>query len=178
MEFDTDKYQHGLISRYEVFFAPLKDRKLKILEVGIFRGGSLLWLADYFKNAEILGLDLEIPDIHHERITMSVCDQNDSGRLCKMGLRHGPFDIIIDDGSHRYVETKNTFDYLYGGFLVKGGLYIIEDFIAGYWPDQPEYKNLHKLVFEIAERKNELGISQFNIFLKDPKCSMACFVKK
>ena len=178
MEFKTDKYQHGLIAKYEALFAPLKEKNLKILEVGVYRGGSLLWLADYFRNSEIIGVDLELPVIDHERIEMSVCDQNYSASLQRIGQHYGPFDIIIDDGSHEYSATKNTFENLYRNFLNSGGLYIIEDFIAGYWPEFPQYRNLHKLVFKIAESKNELEIKEFELYLQDPKCSIAYFAKK
>jgi len=178
MRYNTDKHQHGLIEVYEKMFERMKDKQLTILEVGVYNGGSLLWMVDYFKNSKIVGADIALPNISHERIVMDICDQNNSERLEQIGLKYGPFDIIIDDGSHRYAETKNTFDNLYKKFLNPGGMYVIEDFIAGYWPEYKEYKDLHKLVFEIAEKKNELDIKAFNIFLKDPKLSIAYFVKK
>lgn len=177
MIYDTDKFANKLIGEYEKIFEPLKYEKIKILEVGIFRGGFLLWLADYFKDAEITGIDIELPKISRERVKMFLCDQNDSEELTKIGAVAGNFDIIIDDGSHKYNETKNTFNNLFP-FLKDGGLYIIEDFVAGYWPEYPVYKNLHLLPLQIAEKKNEIGISDFNIILKEPKCSLAIFKKK
>jgi cephalosporin hydroxylase len=166
------------MGEYLKIFEPLKNGKLKILEVGIFRGGFLLWMEDYFKDAEITGIDINIlPDIKKERIKMLLCDQNDSNELNRIGQTIGKFDIIIDDGSHRYEETKNTFKNLFP-YLKDGGMYIIEDFVAGYWPQYPEYKNMHLLPLQIAEKKEELGISDFNIILKEPKCSLAIFKKK
>lgn len=173
---DTDKFQNKLIPEYETIFEPLKDEKLKILEVGIFKGGFLLWLVDYFKNAEIIGIDLDLPEIKHERIKMLLCDQNDSEGLNQIGKTVGKFNIIIDDASHKYNETKNTFTNLFQ-YLEDGGLYIIEDFVAGYWPQNPAYRDLNLLVFQIAEGKKELGISDFNIILKEPRCSLAIFKK-
>ena len=177
MQYNTDKFKHGLIDEYIKIFDHLKDEKLNILEVGIFNGGSLLWMADYFKNASISGIDLKLPDISHERIKMSVCDQENLINLDRIGKELGKFDIIIDDGSHEFLKTEGTNIALFP-YLKSGGLYIIEDFIADYWPEFPQYKDIHKLIFEIAENKNKLGISDFNIILKEPKCSLAIFKKK
>lgn len=176
--FPTDKFQNKLVGEYETIFAPLKNEKLRILEVGIFKGGSLLWLADYFPNAEIVGIDLGLATIKHERIKMLVCDQNDSEGLNQIGKAVGKFNIIIDDGSHKFKETDNTFKNLFQ-YLENGGLYIIEDFMAGYFPNQfPEQKDINLLIFQIAEKKIELGISDFNIIFKEPSCSLAVFKKK
>jgi len=178
MIYDTDKFANKLIGEYEKIFEPFKDEKINILEVGIFKGGFIMWLADYFKNADITGIDINfLPDIKHERIKMFLCDQNDSEELNRIGQTIGKFDIIIDDGSHRYAETKNTFKNMFP-HLKDGGLYIIEDFVAGYWPQYPEYQHLHLLPLQIAEKKDEIGISDFNIILKEPKCSLAIFKKK
>jgi predicted O-methyltransferase YrrM len=176
MENVTDKVKNGLIAEYEKVFADIKDVAERVLEVGTYRGGSLIWLTEQFPNALILGLDIIEPQVEHERIEFELCDQNDSASLQDFGFRKGPFDVIIDDGSHKYAETKNTFDNLFK-YLKSGGLYVIEDFIASYWPEYPQYKDLNTLVFDIASRKNELGICDFSIILKEPKCSIAVFKK-
>ncbi|MFA6048260.1 MAG: class I SAM-dependent methyltransferase [Parcubacteria group bacterium] len=180
--YDTDKIKHGLIAEYEKIFAPLRNQELNILEMGVYKGGSIAWMHGYFPYAQkIIGLDLAFPAesthlVHDNSVVYRVCDQNDSKALNDIGLEFGKFDIIIDDGSHRYKETKNTFEQLFK-YLKPGGLYIIEDFIAGYWPQYPEYFGLHELVFNIALNKNEHGISDFELILKEPKCSLAVFKK-
>lgn len=175
-QYDTDKFIHGLIDEYEKLFKHLKDKKLKILEIGIFKGGSLQWLSDYFKKSEIIGIDLYVPSgLAIPRVKMLACNQNDSDKLAQISETYGPFDLIIDDGSHHHDDTKNTFESLFG-LLKPGGIYIIEDWIAGYWP-MPEYKGINDLVFEIAKEKNNCGISDFMLILKEPKCSIAVFKK-
>lgn len=175
MSYQTDKTIHGLIAEYEKIFENIKDKPLNILEIGIYQGGSLEWMAGYFPKATITGIDLVIPEIinQNERITMMKCDQNDTLNLRLIGETYGPFDIIIDDGCHYAKETKNTFDNLWQ-HIKPGGYYFIEDFIAGYWPD-PRFAGMPGLIADIMVRKNELKIRDYFIVLKEPKCSIACF---
>ena len=50
--------------------------------------------------------------------------------------KEGPFDIIIDDGSHLSLHQIGTFEALYGS-LKTAGLYIIEDVQTSYWAQEP-----------------------------------------
>jgi hypothetical protein len=45
----------------------------------------------------------------------------------------GPFDVIIDDGSHKWADQQDSLGILLPG-LVRGGWYIIEDLHTSYWP--------------------------------------------
>ena len=181
MNYPTDKFANKLIPEYERIFAELKNKELKILEVGILNGGFLMWLADYFKKAEIIGVDITMPKNKDEilkysdRISIDSVDQRDESSLKNIGKIYGFFDIIIDDGCHQRAETAKTFDNLWP-FLKLGGIYIIEDFIAGYW-QQPIYTGIERVVTAIMETKNDYKISDYEIILKEPKCSIAAFKK-
>ena len=70
----------------------------KVLEIGIYRGASLQMWRDYFPNAEIFGLDIEEVHVPGPRIQTIRGDQSDADSLAEVG-RHGPFDLIVDDGS-------------------------------------------------------------------------------
>ena len=61
--YDTDKLSLNYLDSYDQFFAPLLDRDIRMLELGIFKGGSMLLWRDYFKKGVIAGLDLEPPSI-------------------------------------------------------------------------------------------------------------------
>lgn len=182
INYPTDKFINKLIPEYERIFAELKDANLKILEIGILNGGFLMWLADYFKKAEIIGADIIIPTNKDEilkysdRISIDSVDQRDEGSLKNIGKIYGFFDIIIDDGCHQRAETQRTFEALWP-FIKPGGLYIIEDFIAGYWTALPIYDGIQEVVAMIMTRKNDWKISDFEIILKEPKCSIAAFKK-
>jgi len=120
----TDKYETGLIKFYEQLFVDLKDKPIKLLELGIFNGDSLKYFKDYFKNGEIVGVD------HREKTVDGVKtikgNQEDILFLQQLGNENGPFDIIIDDCSHYGPLTQRSFDFLFE-HLNAGGFYIIED---------------------------------------------------
>ncbi|MET0646439.1 MAG: hypothetical protein ABW208_07435, partial [Pyrinomonadaceae bacterium] len=57
--YDTDKGAHThYLRNYEEYFRPLLDRDVRLLELGVLKGGSLLLWRDYFERGVIAGLDL------------------------------------------------------------------------------------------------------------------------
>ena len=66
--YKSDKIEHGYIEIYESYFEKIKDRKLKILEIGIADGKSLLTWSDYFKNSLIIGIDIHKIDIEEKSL--------------------------------------------------------------------------------------------------------------
>ncbi len=46
--------------------------------------------------------------------------------------KHGPFDVIIDDGGHTMSQQITAIEYLFGT-LNDGGVYIVEDTHTSYW---------------------------------------------
>ena len=58
-QFRTDKGEHNhYLENYEASFQALRHEKVKLLELGIRHGGSLLLWRDYFENGVIAGLDV------------------------------------------------------------------------------------------------------------------------
>ncbi|MDA9370984.1 class I SAM-dependent methyltransferase [Gammaproteobacteria bacterium] len=152
-KFDSDKDFHGYLDFYKKFFKPLRFRKLKILEIGIgghleenHISGSLLMWASYFPRSKIYGIDLSSKPLFNRlsRVSTHVVDQSSAQQLQEYISKHGPFDIIIDDGSHFTTHIHLTFDIFYPS-LNFGGLYIIEDMGATYiksFDGEPDfYKN-------------------------------------
>jgi demethylmacrocin O-methyltransferase len=62
-----------------------------------------------------------------------VADQSSSSDLRTLCDREGPFDIIIDDGSHQNAHQIFTFYEIFDR-LAENGLYIIEDIQTSFWP--------------------------------------------
>jgi hypothetical protein len=60
--------------------------------------------------------------------------QADPAFLQSVAERHGPFDIIIDDGSHQMAHQILTFETLYN-WVHEDGLYICEDSFTSYWSE-------------------------------------------
>ena len=133
--FTTDKAVglHDYTEVYDSYFDPIKDDKINFLEIGIANGGSLnLWEA-YFKNANIIGLDINPECIKHEggRKKVYIGSQTDEVMLWKIYNENKPLSVIIDDGSHRWDHQIKTFVAVFP-WLKSGGLYFIEDLHTSY----------------------------------------------
>lgn len=127
VRFDSDKAAHGYSEFYHKEFGPIRDEPVKLLEIGIWKGASLrMWLG-YFGFGEIVGLDInECETTPDPRLTVLQGDQTDKARLREIGLEHGPFDIVIDDGGHTMDMQQTSLGVLFS-FVKPGGVYIIED---------------------------------------------------
>ena len=85
-------------------------------------GASLRMWGDYFPNAIVFGADIvtnNLPNVFQ-------LDQGNAAQLKRAGEIHGPFDLVVDDGSHNLHHQILSAQTLMP-FLRKGGLYIIED---------------------------------------------------
>lgn len=145
--YDTDKGINGYLGIYDEKFRSLTNDDIKLLEVGIFKGGSLLMWRDYFKNSIIAGLDCNpiTIDDNTGRIHIYRGYQQDPAILDKIRTETAPdgFDIIIDDASHLAELTYYTFWYLFDNHLKPGGIYVIEDWAVGYWGKWPDGKKYY-----------------------------------
>lgn len=129
----STKHQYDTV--YEKFFEPIREDALKILEVGVWKGHSMLAHLDYFPNADIYGLDIftrtrmiEIEPYGNERAHFIKADSTNAAVAPQMHEAFGStkFDIIIDDGKHTPEANMLTFNNL-KPFLAKGGQYFVED---------------------------------------------------
>lgn len=140
-EYGTDKvHDHWYTPQYHRRFKDLQDEPIVLLEIGIggyddpnLGGASLRMWRDYFTKGDIVGLDLHEKLIDEDRITVEQGDQSDPRVLHHLGKTYGPFDIIIDDGSHKVDDVLQSWVILWD-YLKDGGWYVIEDIGTGYWP--------------------------------------------
>ena len=142
--YETDKIQHHYLEVYDPVLSALTDKDVKLLEIGVHKGGSLKLWRDYFPKGTIVGIDLKLPEgfIPGERIQLFKGSQADTQFLSRVAMTIAPdgFDIIIDDASHVGELTKTTFWHLFDHYLKPGGLYAIEDWGTGYFDDFPDGK--------------------------------------
>jgi SAM-dependent methyltransferase len=136
--YDTDKAQHPhYLRQYEEYFQSLHDKEVKLLELGVYKGGSLLLWRDYFTRGVVVGLDLNSVDVPDDsgRIRIYQGQQQDTALLDRVATENAPdgFDIIIDDCSHVGELTRISFWHLFDNHLKPGGIYVIEDWSTGYW---------------------------------------------
>lgn len=121
---------------YEPHFARLRRPGVRILEVGVAGGGSLeLWRKYFGDTAEVHGVDLD-PDAVAQCPDGAVAhlgSQIDPDLMLGLAQNHGPFDLILDDGSHRVDHQIATFEMMYPT-MSEDGLYVCEDAFTSYWP--------------------------------------------
>ena len=68
-----------------------------------------------------------------ENIRVRIGSQADPAFLAKVVQELGPFDIIIDDGSHVVSHQIASFNALFDEALKPGGIYMVEDLETSYW---------------------------------------------
>jgi demethylmacrocin O-methyltransferase len=123
---------HGYTPYYEELFAPLREKPITLLEIGVadtrFPGASLKVWEDYFTQAKIVGFDIvDCTRFSTPRTHIFHGDQGNVFDLVACGCKHGPFDIVIDDGSHAAQHQITSFYTLFPLLVKPGGIYIIED---------------------------------------------------
>lgn len=131
---------------YEKSFNKFIDKNPVILEIGIFKGGSIEMWNYYFDNkCTIYAIDIN-PDVlklqqdFGENVKIIIGDQGDPtfwDNFLSSGIN---FDMIIDDGSHQMkhqiLTYEKTFDY-----LKDEGVYMCEDCCTSYWKRFDSYLN-------------------------------------
>ena len=129
--FGSDKQrpgQHSYGATYQALFSGLRYRRLKILEIGVQNGDSLLAWRAFFPRAVTVGIDLNdqraLSIGRRTRVYLGV--QGSAADLRHICNAEGPFDIVIDDGSHYSRHQLFTFQKVFP-HVRNGGLYVIED---------------------------------------------------
>jgi len=138
----TDKWgPHFYTPLYHELFCHLRERPIRLLEIGVggydlktSGGASLAMWADYFANGQITGIDIAEKRLTLDaRVKVFRGSQDDSAFLKKICDERGPFDIVIDDGSHVPKHVVASFHILFPT-LKDRGIYVIEDVQTAFWP--------------------------------------------
>ena len=111
--------------------------KITILEIGIFKGGSLRMWKNYFSpDSLIVGIDINpaCKKFEKDNIKTYIGDQTDVNFLNSVIKDIGKPDIIIDDGGHTSNQQIISFNYLFN-HLNDQGIYLIEDTHTSYHSD-------------------------------------------
>lgn len=113
-----------------------RSRPVSFLEIGVFRGGSIpMWKAFFAEGARLTFIDID-PDcakLAEPGTTVAIGNQADPTFLCDLAQKYGPFDVIVDDGSHVCAHQIASFETLWP-HVAEGGVYMVEDCHTSYWP--------------------------------------------
>jgi hypothetical protein len=169
-QYDTDKVENRYLERYDPILEPLLEKEIVLLEIGVHKGGSLLLWRDYFPLGAVVGIDISLPKNYQppERIQVFKGSQTDLQFLSDVANKTAPngFDLIIDDASHLGELTKITFWHLFDNHLKPGGLYVIEDWVTGYWDDWVDGKSLDFAKYRSKPQKGALRLLRAKIARK------------
>jgi hypothetical protein len=121
---------------YDKAFSPYVGSKVRFLEIGVSRGGSLkMWRHFFGSDAVIFGVDIDagcaIHDGKYARVRIG--SQADPAFLGGVVDEMGGLDVVLDDGSHHASDQRASFNVLFP-LLSDGGAYVIEDMHTAYWP--------------------------------------------
>lgn len=134
---------HAYTRVYETLLAASRQKPLRLLEIGLVHGHtqdtmkgrlhevgcpSLRMWAGYLPQASLFGFDImDFSALSEPRMRVFQGDQASKSDLATLvEWAGGPFDIIIDDGSHASHHQQITLAALFP-HLAPGGLYCIED---------------------------------------------------
>jgi cephalosporin hydroxylase len=126
------------IEGYEALIDALRPRS--VVELGIFKGGSVALIAQLARPDKLVAIDVEAEcrpldrfiDAHSLRgVVVPYCgvDQADGAalhRIMQAEFAGSPIDLVIDDASHLLAETRASFNRLFPS-VRPGGVYVIED---------------------------------------------------
>lgn len=135
-DFIVNKWHH-YIPIYENYFSKFRGKKIKFLEIGVGKGGSLQMWRNYFgTDAIIFGIDInpECKNFNTETEKIRIGSQTDESFLQSVIEEMGGVDIILDDGSHEMEHILKTLFFLFPN-LNYNGIYMIEDLHTAYWKD-------------------------------------------
>jgi hypothetical protein len=146
---------HHYLPIYERHFGAYCGRAVRMLEIGVSKGGSLdMWRKYFGPDAVIYGIDIDPSCEKFNGISAQVRigSQDDPTFLRKVVEEMGGVDIILDDGSHINPHINASLDVLFP-LLQDGGIYMVEDTHACYWE---AYSGGYRIKSSFLERAKNL----------------------
>ena len=176
----TDKAHHRYAIPYARFLANLKEDPITFIEIGVKKGKSLASWREYFPKASIIGIDIDAQckSFESDRIKVCIGDQSDKQFLTQVSKDHGPFDVIIDDGSHESFDQQTSLSCLWDN-LNPGGIYIIEDLSCCRWENfnkkrckKQTYEHVRDMVKKVVIGRQARNTKEIYLY-----CNVAIIVK-
>jgi Methyltransferase domain len=121
---------------YERVLGRFAGRGATIVEVGVGDGGSILMWKKYFRDARIIGVDINpnARDLSRFGIEIHIGDQGSDAFWETFYADVGPIDVLLDDGGHHQEQQIVTVAHALRN-LRDGGVAFVEDVNTSYLPE-------------------------------------------
>lgn len=167
LKYSTSKWEQGMIDVYEVLLDPIKHEAATLLEFGVYYGESMHYYRDFFTNpdAKIVGFDHQPTEFYgkdhrgglesyvwpgRHNVFLEKGEQRVDADVKRVCDKHGPFDVIVDDGMHDYPHPTEDVFRICWPYVKEGGFYMIEDV---------DSKKTKHLLDEIVIKNEGKGVS-------------------
>lgn len=121
---------------YERELTRFRSKPVTFLEIGVFHGGSVpMWKEFFAEGSTLVFVDIDPGCKAHEipGTKVEIGNQADPAFLASLAEKYGPFDVVLDDGSHVCPHQIASFNGLWP-HLTARGVYMVEDCHTSYWP--------------------------------------------
>jgi predicted O-methyltransferase YrrM len=120
----------------------------RIFDIGIFKGGSVALYNELFSPKKLIAVEHATTPVAalseyissrnleskiHPYYGTDQADIATMNRICDESFGTEPLDLVVDDASHFYEQTKASFNTLFPRVRPEG-LYVIEDWAWNHWP--------------------------------------------
>lgn len=150
---------HHYIPLYDKYFSRFRGERVRMLEIGVSKGGSLAMWRKYFGgDAIIYGIDIDpsCAAFNGQDAQVRIGSQDDSRFLEAVVTEMGGIDIVLDDGSHVMRHIKSSLMALFP-LLSTGGIYLIEDLHTCYWSQfGGGYNSKENFFYVVGELINDM----------------------
>ena len=140
LRYDCDKViDHDYASFYSQVFCGISEAHPRLLEIGVggyddpeLGGASARVWQELLPTWTIFLVDVHDKNlIWPPGVTFIKADQSNEDHLRHIGNKYGPFDVIIDDGSHHNSHVRTSLLSLFP-YLAVDGWYVVEDTQTSY----------------------------------------------
>lgn len=186
----------ALVEQYLTFFAGMAEppRLDHVMELGLYDGGSVPFWFETLQPRKHVGLDIRTTgdnpyfekyvSEHDRRLCIEThwgVSQDDRKRLTRLvddAFGDQPLDLVIDDASHLYAPSRESFEILFPR-LRPGGLYVIEDWAWHHWRRlEGEWRGRKPLTHLICELVEALGSTGQSLIWNLSLCSGFAAVRR
>jgi hypothetical protein len=151
---------------YETWFHKFRGKSPRILEIGVYKGGSAELWRDYFGTGTfIIGVDIDPSTKQYETDDFKVVigDAADPKTFWNhSAFFKEQFDIVIDDGGHHMQQQISALKICYE-MVKENGIYLCEDTHTSYYDHWPEaglespasFVNYSKRVIDVLSEEHQ-----------------------